>query len=192
VAAFEFAPTAPVAGQRIDLDGSDSFDFDGAIESYRWEVDGAFVGGGNTPRYWYEFLEPGEYAVTLTVTDDRRATDRVIERVVVSEPNRPPIARIAFAPDVPLAGDTVGFDATGSTDDGEILAHEWDLDGDGVFESTGATVDRRYPTGGSFVVRLVVVDDDGEENTTTAVVRVNEPPEAAFRVDPPVPLAGGG
>ena len=192
VAAFEFSPTAPVVGERADLDGSDSFDSDGTVGSYRWAVDGEFVGEGGTPRYRYEFPEPGEYAVTLTVTDDRRAADRATERVVVSDPTRPPTARISFAPGVPLAGDTVGFDATGSTDDGEILVHEWDLDGDGVFESTGPTVDRRYPTGGSFVVGLVVVDDDGEENATSTVVRVNEPPEAAFRVDPPVPLAGGG
>jgi PKD repeat protein len=86
-AAFEFAPAAPVAGQRVDLDGSTSFDPDGVVGSYRWAVDGEFVGEGDTPRYWYEFPEPGEYVVTLTVTDDRRATDRTTERVVVSEPS---------------------------------------------------------------------------------------------------------
>ncbi len=175
VAAFEFAPAAPVAGQRADLDGSDSFDSDGTVGSYRWAVDGEFVGEGDTPRYRYEFPEPGEYAVTLTVTDDRRATDRATERVVVSDPNRPPTARISFAPGVPLAGDTVEFDATGSTDDGEILVHEWDLDGDGVTDATGRVVERSFETPGDRTVRLTVRDDDGVADSVTRTVTVLPP-----------------
>ena len=43
-------------------------------------------------------------------------------------------------------GQTVGFDGSASTDpDGPIAKYEWDIDGDGTFERTGAKVLGSYP-----------------------------------------------
>jgi PKD repeat protein len=188
-ARFEASPPDPRVGERVVLDASASSDPDGTVETYRWAVDGAFVGEGSEPGFSYRFPSSGEHTVTLTVTDDRGANGTRTERVVVGAPNEPPTARIAVSPEVPLVDGLATFDGTGSTDDGEILAYEWDLDGDGEFEAAGPVAERRYSTGGTFVVELLVVDDDGVGNTTSATVRVNEPPEAAFRVEPPEPRA---
>src|SRR4051794_10889245 len=43
-------------------------------------------------------------------------------------------------PSPSFAGDAVAFDASGTTDDGTIAKYEWDLDGNGTFETdTGTT-----------------------------------------------------
>jgi PKD repeat protein len=192
VATFGFSPPEPVADEVVSFDAADSTDPDAGdtVVSYRWTVDGAFVDEDDAPGFTYRFPEPGVYDVTLTVTDTRGATGRTTERVVVGEATRPPTARLDVSPAVPTVGDPVTFDATGSTDDGEILAHRWDLDGDGTFEATGPVVERRFPGGGTFVVALLVIDDDGETDTANATLRVNEPPEPAFRVEPPDPRVG--
>ena len=187
VADFDVSPTRPAAGASVEFDGTPSFDPDGTVVGYEWTVDGAFV--DDTPRLTHEFPVAGQYAVTLTVTDDREAVGRWTERVVV-EDVVPPTPRIEFSPAVPLVGDLVTFDATTSTDDGRIVAYEWDLDGDREFERTGPVVERRYTTGGTYLVELVVVDDDTEANATSVAVRVNEPPVPAFRVVPSRPLVG--
>jgi len=191
-AAFEVTPAAPPAGAPVEFDASasDDPDPDGSVVSYRWAVDGTVVGTDDAPRFPYEFPAPGTYDVTLTVTDDEGATARRTERVVVGEARRPPTAAFELSPPVPTVGERVAFDATDSTDDGEIIAYRWDLDGDGEFESAGRTVERRYPGGGARVVTLLVVDDDGETDTANATLRVNEPPVPVVRIDPVTPRPG--
>lgn len=191
VAAFDVSPGAPLAGEPVAFDASASFDPDGdAVVFYEWAIDGEFVAGDDAPRFSHTFPAPGVYDVTLTVTDGREAIGRATERVVVGEATLPPTAVLEFSPAVPNVDESVTFDATGSTDDGEILAYRWDLDGDGRFEATGPVVERRYASGGTFVASLLVIDDGGETDTANATVRVNEPPAPAFLVEPATPRVG--
>lgn len=66
----------------------------------------------------------------------------------------------------------VHFDATGSYDpDGEIVAYEWDFDGDGQFDDgTGEEADYTFTQEGDYDVTLRVTDNSGEYNTSTITI----------------------
>ena len=98
--------------------------------------------------------------------------------------NQPPTARFAFSPANPAAGDTVRFDASGSSDpDGTIVQYLWDF-GDGA-TGTGKIVAHTYGAAGTYTVRLTVRDDGGATDTATATVTVGAAPGPG-----PAPLPG--
>ncbi len=68
VANFSVTPTNPVAGQNVAFDGSASFDPDGTVVFWSWSFgDNDFSGGTFTN---HNYNRPGNYTVTLTVTDN--------------------------------------------------------------------------------------------------------------------------
>ncbi len=74
----------------------------------------------------------------------------------------------------------VTFDASASSDpDGTIAAYDWDLDGDGVYETKTGTeprTSRDYPAGTTLVAAVRVVDDAGASDDATAAVVVASAP----------------
>jgi hypothetical protein len=76
VAALKASPLEGPAPLKITLDGSQSYDPDGVIILYTWELDGPI----STRQLWlqpsfnFELLTPGTYKVTLIVMDDNGAT----------------------------------------------------------------------------------------------------------------------
>ncbi len=91
-------------------------------------------------------------------------------------PNNLPTANITTdktSGDAPL---TVNFDGTGSTDDGQIVSYEWDFDGNGTIDATGATASFTYQTSGTYTARLTVTDDEGGKDEATTVITVESPP----------------
>jgi hypothetical protein len=77
----------------------------------------------------------------------------------------PPVAALSVAPSRALAGRTVSFDASASSDpNGSIVGYAWDLDGDGSFETdTGATAatSRTYASPATLDVKVRVTDSGG-------------------------------
>ncbi len=67
----------------IQVDAADSVDPDGTITSYVWNYGDGTSANGARPQP-HRFAEAGTYEVTLTVTDDKGATDTVTESVTVS------------------------------------------------------------------------------------------------------------
>lgn len=176
-AAFTYSPDLPNDGEPVEFDASDSTPED-FIEHYLWdfEGDGVFIAAGVDPSYRYD---PGEYDVTLRVTDPADQTDEVSETIRV---NAFPEAAFEVVTDRPTLGEPVEFDASASEDeDGEIVEYEWDF-GDGTIETTAEdTVEHTYDEGGEKTVRLRVTDDDGasddeisvHEETVTVSIRVS-------------------
>src|SRR3954452_3316095 len=105
-----------------------------------------------------------------------------------------PVASFSATPNPATPGATVQFDGTGSHDPvGTINHYEWDLDGDGTFETDGGTspfTSRSYPVRGSYPVSLRVTDNGGKENIYTRSVHVSNPPTAALTATPLAPLTG--
>ena len=170
-------------GQTIRLSGAASSDPDGQISAYRWSI-----GGGDTAdgaEISRSFRRPGEYNVTLAVTDDTGQERRVTRTVVVREPPR---ASWQFSPDSPIDEETITFTAA-SPDD--IETYRWDFDGDGEFEATGKEVEHAYSDGGTKGVTLVAVDQFGVANSVEKQISVEEvKPAVSFAWQPGVPRSG--
>ncbi|QCW03405.1 PKD domain-containing protein [Natrinema pallidum] len=86
------------------------------------------------------------------------------------EPPEQPTAAFTAAPESSSPGDSVTFDASGST--GALETYAWTF-GDGT-EATGDVVSHAYEEAGEYEVELTVTDDDGETDTATDAVVVEE------------------
>lgn len=99
------------------------------------------------------------------------------------EQNQSPQAALSIAPSDGPAPLTVQHDATASTDlDGTIARYDWDLDGDGTFETAdagGRPPAHVYDTVGVYYASVRVTDDEGATGMATIEV-------VATGGDPPV------
>lgn len=90
------APSAAFAFSCVELvcsfDGSGSSDPDGSITRYDWDFGDAAGSGVSVS---HGFAEPGTYAVSLTVTDDRGGTGVVTQQVTV-EQGAEPVSEVGF------------------------------------------------------------------------------------------------
>ncbi|QIK84194.1 PKD domain-containing protein [Sanguibacter sp. HDW7] len=76
--------TSTVTNLGVALDASGSFDTDGTIASYAWDLGDGQSATGKTPSHTY--AAAGTYTVKLTVTDDDGATGVTQKDVTVAEP----------------------------------------------------------------------------------------------------------
>jgi parallel beta-helix repeat protein len=83
VATFNYLPLAPTTADIIVFNGSDSYDPDGSIMNWTWDMgDGTLFYGENVT---YQYVTVGTYEVCLNVTDDEGAFDTYCESILVSE-----------------------------------------------------------------------------------------------------------
>ena len=92
--------------------------------------------------------------------------------------NRGPKAEIYADPTFGFKPLRVNFDGTGSIDpDGDELAYEWDVDGDGVVDSTSSKTVFEYNEAGTHYATLTVKDGKGGKAQTEIRIEVeNTPP----------------
>jgi len=189
IAKFTYSPSEPKVGESVRFDGTDSYDPDGTIERYRWDFGDGSTDSGSI--VYHSFSRAGSYSVTLTVTDNKGATNSTSKTVIVKEPeNKPPTARFTYSPSQPKVGESVRFDGSGSSDpDGSIERYEWDF-GDGSTDS-GSIVYHSFSRAGSYRVTLTVTDNRGGKDSTSKTITVVALPVADFSADPtrgPAPL----
>jgi PKD repeat protein len=124
----------------LSADAAASTDADAVVTAYSWDFGDGSTGNGATPTHAY--ADPGNYTVTLTVTDENGGTNSTTKQVAATAPNVPPTAAFTSS-GAELEFD---FDATDSTDpDGTITSYAWDF-GDGNTGS-GASPTHSYATG---------------------------------------------
>ncbi len=176
-ASFTATPNPVETNDQVTFDGSASSDPDGAVVKYEWDLDGNGsyeTNTGATPTTTSSYPDAGEYKVGLRVTDDGGAT--ATSSIGLAVKNRPPTASFTAVPNPAPIGTQVSFNGSASSDpDGTIVKYEWDLDGNGSYETdtgSSATTTKRYTDGGDVTVGLRVTDDSGETATTTRVVSV--------------------
>ena len=183
---FVNAPPVPViegqnvlADGRVSLSAKKSFDSDGQITSYQWDLGDGRVLLGDEIRFSYQ--KPGKYKVTLTVADDARtfsSTQSIEQEIVI---NSPPVAVVKGSKRTAVGEEVVfeGFDSFDS--DGGISRYDWDL-GDGTV-ATGVSTQHRYASPGVYQVQLTVYDDSSLPNAFSQSyheVVVNAAPELVF------------
>lgn len=173
VAAFNFTPTSPAISEWVRLDASTSYDTDGTIASYQWTFGGGTTDTGSV--VYRQFTTAGPQAVTLMVTDNRGVTNSVTRQIQVgSSQQQLPVPLFTYTPSAPSVGTTVSLNATSSYDpDGSIVSYQWDLNGDGVNDSSGAIGQVRYLNAGLAVVRLTVTDNSGISSSISKTIVVS-------------------
>ena len=152
---------------QVTFDASGSTDPDGTIVKYEWDLDGNGsyeTNTGATPTADADLRDAkAKYTVGLRVTDDGGATAN--EQPSTSRSRRTSRPRLLHRRARPgTIGNAVSFDASGSTDpDGTIVKYEWDLDGNGSYETdTGLDADDEQDatsTPATSTVGLRVTDD---------------------------------
>jgi len=131
------------------------------------------VGSGGKITYAPDTGFSGTDTYDYTVEDDDGAESN--EATVTVAVNSRPTASFTFEPRVPEVGQTVTFDASGSTDeDGQIEGYRWDFGDDGQVDATGQTASTSFSTAGDKAVVLTVEDEDGA--TSEGSVRVTVRP----------------
>ncbi|HKN94306.1 MAG TPA: PKD domain-containing protein [Thermoleophilaceae bacterium] len=147
------------------------------IVKHEWDMndDGSYASGGTSSSLTY--TTPGNYTVHLRVTDSHG--HQGYSTLDIHVENRPPVAKIVL-PSKVVQGEPVTIDGSQSSDpDGQVVAWQWDLDGDGTFERAGDTVTTTFGTWGTRTIALRVTDDWGVTSVTTAQLKVLAPPVAA-------------
>jgi len=72
---------------------------------------------------------------------------------------------------------TVRVNASKSYDpDGNIVAYQWDWNGDGIYDDSGMATEHKYGTEGIHVVTLKVTDNDGVTSKWSVTVNTHFPP----------------
>ena len=194
----DFSVTASTTG--VTLDGTDSTDSDGTIESYEWAH--TMTGGVATTPSTAITVADGETSTftapdtaadlvfTLTVTDDDAATHTDMVTITVTAP----VANIAptadAGDDFSVTASTTGvtLDGSDSTDsDGTIQSYEWAHTMTGGVATTpstaitvadGVTSTFTAPdTAGALIFTLTVTDEDAATHADTVTITVTAPTE---------------
>jgi PKD repeat protein len=178
-------------GTLVKFDASASTD-DRGIASYAWDLDGngSYETTGAGPKTERRYSAPGNKLVKLRVTDTD-GVSRTTTRVLIL--HRAPSARLAATPATALLGQSIALSAAGSSDDNGIAKYEFDLDGDGTFETptgTTQTASTSLTTLGTRTLNVKVTDVYGASSTASARVVVHRAPTAAFTFTPAAPVTG--
>ena len=170
------------------LIGNNSIDPDGSIVSFVWSLpagtSGAVIQTPNAASANVQFSQPGVYIFTLTVTDDRGASDSADVTIFVNEAvNQPPVAKAAANPNtVTLSANNTAssvLDSNGSVDpDGNIVSFVWSLPSG----TTGAQIQSQnapvtnvtFTQPGTYIFTLTVKDNKGATANASTFVTVNK------------------
>ncbi len=147
------------------------------LAMYQWDFDGNGVyeySNTTTGTFTYTYTTAGNYTAKFKVTDGAGAYSIDTCNVSVRLPNQPPIAEAG--PDkAAYTGQNVTFNGSSSYDPdigGMIVSYEWDVDGNGIYDYVGKTINHAYASAGTYVAVLRVVDNQGASDTDTCIVTI--------------------
>lgn len=125
----------------------------------------------------HTYSDPGATTCRLRVHDDVDQQDETtVDFWVVNPANVAPTAHYTATPGSGTAPLAVDLDASTTTDDTGIQRYEWDLEGDGLFETdtgTSPQLSHIFGVNGTTTVALMVTDDDYATHLYTAPVTVS-------------------
>jgi PKD repeat protein len=165
------APSTRKLNTPLTFDGGASSDSDGSVTGYEWDTGSGYQAGGRT--LTATFTTTGSHTVRLRVTDDGGLT--AVTSYTFTLSNQAPTARITL-PAPAGARTPLTFDGSGSSDpDGTVARYDWDLDGNGSYETTGVSPTFTYSATGQYTVKLRVTDGLGATAITRATLVVSDP-----------------
>ena len=156
-------------GNTVSLNASSSFDPDGSITAYQWSSSNGLAASGQNAQL--TFPNPGTYAIILTVTDDKGATNSTQKSITLSQQNQAPQANFTMSRNQGNAPLTVILNASSSFDpDGSITSYQWSSSDGQAANSQNTQFIFNNP--GTYTISLTVTDDKGKTAQTTKTVTV--------------------
>ncbi len=170
VADIDTSSNSVLYGSSVTLSAINSYDPDGFIVSYQWNLGDGTI--SNQPETNHTYGAAGSYQVSLTITDNDDLSDTAT--TVIQVTNEVPVAVIDEMANSHDIGVSITFNGSYSYDnDGSISNYTWDF-GNGEMH-TGETVEYTYPTGGDYTVTLTVTDNAGAMNSATVNISIVDP-----------------
>ncbi|MBW1878679.1 MAG: hypothetical protein JRJ84_09995 [Deltaproteobacteria bacterium] len=178
------ADQAGRVGVAVVLDGTASTDSDGDTLTFSWTIDTAPGGsaatltGADTSTGGFTPDLPGEYVVSLVVSDGDLASDPATVTISI---NAAPVASAGFDHTLWLGGDVTLDGADSSDADGDTLTYAWSLDsqpGGSTATLSGATTATPTLTPdlpGDYGVSLVVHDGTEDSAADSLVITATVP-----------------
>jgi hypothetical protein len=180
-------------GQPVTLDGSNSYDPEGAMISYEWSftqtpqgssVTDASLSDPASPKPTFTPDKDGSYEIQLTVSDGMLFDEDDVV-ITAATPNVAPNAEAGSSQDV-ATGDTVTLDGTASNDpDGkpQPLSYRWSFDAvpeesqltdDDIINRDQAVAAFTPDVDGMYILSLTVSDGDATSTDTAEINAVTE------------------
>jgi PKD repeat protein len=177
--------TAVFTATITDAAGNDA---SSQVASYQWNFGDGTSSGGRTASHVYS--QPGNYAVTLTITDVLGRIGQSSQSITVGGGTNP-TATFFTTPSSPNVGQQVTFNASQAlaAPGHRITSYAWDF-GDGTTGS-GVQTTHAYLAPGSYTVILITTDDVGRKGTLTQTITVGAAGLTAdFTFSPSSPAVG--
>ena len=162
VAKLSITPSEGTVGvTEFTLDATASYDPDGIIVSYEWDLNGDGIADISGIAYSkienYKFDVSGNVQVTLCVEDDNGAID--CNSQIVKLNNNAPVAGFVAVPMYGVRPVKVIFTSNAKDPDGHAIAsYAWDFENDGSVDSTSKDVMYEYTQSGDYNAVLTVCD----------------------------------
>ena len=152
-----------------------AFDPEGDKLSYNWKASGGIIVGQGANADWTAPDEPGNYAITVEVTDSSGGRVSLATAVDVLRNNEPIIKSLKANPSSVVAGKTSTIECIAYEPDGDELNYKWETSAGNITDE-GPIVDWTAPTDCSTcTITVTVADGRGAEATEEVVVRVRLP-----------------
>ena len=185
-------PSTPYAGDYVSFYANALDPDGGAITSYAWTWGDGSADSTPYNSVSHIYRSPGNYTMTLTVTDSDQGLTASASRIVpvLQRPDVPPVASF-FVGNRPTVGSPTYFYAYYSYDpDGYITEYRWSFGDGATFNSTDYFASHVYAAAGNYTVSLTVVDNAGLTGTQNQTLQVQPdlPPVAEFFWYPHVPF----
>jgi len=164
VAAFTYSPASPVPGQPITFNASSSFDPDGQIVSYQWDLNGDGTNDASSAVVQVSYASSGVVPVRLTVTDQTGLQNSVTQMITVAVAGPGPTGQPAmgFTPGFFIWGaDTWHVTVNAGTGWSAPRAYRIELRTDGEFSTVNQTT-----SGGVAPMGLIPTPTTGENTLT--------------------------
>src|SRR6184192_4005875 len=162
---FTFSPSNPAIGVNVAFTATS---VGGTLPySYSWNFGDGSTGSGAVASHSY--ASAGQYSVTTTVTDSTGKIATSSRSVTVSQPSAL-TASFAYAPSVPVSGQSIAFTRTASGGTSPY-SYSWSLAGT---SKTGNPVSQSF-TNGTYTISLTVTDTGGKTATISQSLTVLPP-----------------